>query len=145
MYQANIRIQDRSKEADPGQTLQCPLAAVQLQVCYVVEEVELRVFVQQQCHVGVLLRKLHNQASQQANMLLQTTTGLRQESYLFMLYVAHHMIVSMLQHPIDCTRPSGLLSLQSLQDSFKMSSKKPKSVCVCSSSTCVQQSSAWRV
>ena len=75
MQQANIRVGGKSKEADPGEALQGPLAAVQLQVCYVVEKVKLGVLVQQQCHVGILLRELHNQASQQANMLLQTTNG----------------------------------------------------------------------
>ena len=69
-------------EADPGKPLQGSLAAVQLQVGHIVEEVKLCILIQQLCHVSILVRKLHNQAPQQADMLLQTPKRLRHDSSL---------------------------------------------------------------
>ena len=51
---------DEGGKADPGEALQGPLAAMQLQVGHVVEEVKLWVCVQQQRHVSILLRELHD-------------------------------------------------------------------------------------
>lgn len=59
--------------ADPGEAVQGPLAAVQLQVGHVVKEIKLRVLVQQVRHVSILVRELHKQAPQQRHMLLHTT------------------------------------------------------------------------